>query len=59
MPKYQINYAIEKWYCVEVEAESEQEALSKFHRNEHLEPQFTGYGDQIEDTVEIQGEVYV
>jgi hypothetical protein len=33
MPKYKINYTIEKWYKVEVEANSEEEARNMFIDN--------------------------
>jgi hypothetical protein len=54
MPKYRINYAIERWYSVEIEADNEEGALSKFNRNDHDQPQFTSNGDVIEDTIEIE-----
>lgn len=54
MPKYRINYTMERWYRVDVDADSEQEALSKFHNNEHTDPEPTGYGDVLQDSVEIE-----
>jgi len=54
---YKIEYAIEEWYRGEVEADSLEEAKEKFESNEWLtEPEVTGYGDLINDSVEIEEE---
>jgi hypothetical protein len=54
---YKIEYAIEEWYRGEVEADSLEEAKEKFECNEWLtEPEVTGYGDLINDSVEIEEE---
>ena len=52
--KYRINYTMERWYRVEIEAESEDEALAKFHNGEHPEPELTGDGDYLQESVEIE-----
>jgi hypothetical protein len=52
--KYRINYTMERWYSVEVEASSEEEALAKFHKDEHSDPEITGYGDVIQDSIEVE-----
>jgi hypothetical protein len=54
---YKIEYAVERWYRGEVEADSLEEAKEKFECNEWLtEPEVTGYGDLINDSVEIEEE---
>jgi hypothetical protein len=53
--RYKIEYAVEEWHRAEVEADSLEEAQEKFDRNEWLsEPEVTGYGDLINDSVEIE-----
>jgi hypothetical protein len=52
--KYRINYTMERWYRVEIEAGSEDEALVKFHNGEHPEPELTGDGDYLQESVEIE-----
>lgn len=54
MPKYRINYTMERWYQVEVEANSEEEAITKFHQGEHTDPELTGYGDVLQDSIEVE-----
>ena len=34
MPKYKIEYTIERWYRIEVEAESEERAREMFYKDE-------------------------
>lgn len=53
MPKYEINYTLERWYRVSVEAESEAEALRKFHNDDCGTPYDIGYGDILQDSIEI------
>lgn len=52
--KYRINYTMERWYSVEIEAENEDEALDKFHQGEHGEPKFIGDGDYLQESVEVE-----
>lgn len=55
MPKYKINYTIEKWYKVEVEASSEEEARNMFIDNEIdyelNEPEL--FGEELQDNWEV------
>jgi hypothetical protein len=52
--KYRINFTMERWYSVEIEAGSEEEALTKFHYGDHPEPKITGDGDYLQDSVEVE-----
>ena len=55
MPKYRINYTIERWEFVEVEAESEAEARRLFWEDEidyQTNPP-TLVGDQLSDYILI------
>ena len=51
--KYRVQYLMGKWYQVEVEAGSEDEALAKFNDGDHSMPEGIGYGDMVEDSIEI------
>jgi hypothetical protein len=34
MPKYRIKYVYERWYNLDIEADSEEQALDKFHSSD-------------------------
>ena len=53
MNKYKITWTVEDWYEMEIEADSEEEALDKFHNNDYdstPEPR----GSELQDSVEIE-----
>ena len=50
MPKYMVKYVYERWYDLELEASSRDEAFDKFHAGEfETEPRLVGgeYQDSI------------
>lgn len=56
MPKYQIDYTIERWYRVEVEADSEAQAREMFH-NDQIDYQTNptkDIGSELQDSITIR-----
>lgn len=56
MPKYQIDYTIERWYRVEVEADSEAHAREMFH-NDQIDYQTNpakDIGNELQDSVTVR-----
>ncbi len=53
MAKYKVNYTIERWYAVEVEANSEEEARQKFYDGEY-EDDSRDIGSELQDSVQIE-----
>ena len=53
MPKYHVNYTLERWYRVSVEAKNEAEALRKFHTGQYGTPYDIGYGDVLQDSIKV------
>jgi hypothetical protein len=56
MPKYKINYTVEQWYYVMVDAPTEEEARQKFWKDEidyQIDPPKC-VGDQISDYIFIE-----
>ena len=51
MAQYEIKWTRELWLKVTIEAESEQQALSKFWDGEYENPQL--YGSEIQDDIDI------
>jgi hypothetical protein len=53
MPKYRIKYVYERWYDLEIEASSKDEALDKFHSaNYEEEPRLVG--GELQDSTVIE-----
>lgn len=56
MPKYQIDYTIERWYRVEVEADSIEQAREMFH-NDQIDYQTNpakDVGSELQDSVTVR-----
>lgn len=56
MPKYQIDYTIERWYKLEIEADSEQHAREMFH-NDQIDYQTNpakDVGSELQDYIVIR-----
>jgi hypothetical protein len=51
MAKYEIEYTVERWYRITVEAESEEKALELFHDNEVDWSTAEEYGSELQDTI--------
>jgi len=53
MPKYRIKYVYERWYNLDIEADSKKQALEKFHSNDFTsEP--TMVGGELQDSMEVE-----
>lgn len=52
MAKYKIQYAYERWYEVEVEAENEEKAWETFHRFDFDNEKYVGGELQADATIE-------
>ena len=53
MPKYKVKYVYERWYDLEIDAESEQKARDMFDSAEFTaEPRLVG--GEIQDSVQIE-----
>jgi ribulose bisphosphate carboxylase small subunit len=52
MSKYQVEYTLEKWYRVTIEAESPEDARTKFWAGDY-ESEEQEFGSEIQDSVEI------
>jgi hypothetical protein len=56
MPKYKIDYTVEQWYYIVIEAESESDAREKFWRDD-IDYQTNPpkcVGDQLSDYINIR-----
>jgi len=53
MARYKVNYTIERWYAVEVEANSEEEARQKFYDGEY-EDDSRDIGSELQDSVQVE-----
>jgi hypothetical protein len=54
MGKYRIDWTENVYYTMEVEAESEQDALDKFHSGEYDLDNGRNYGVEMEDSVDVR-----
>jgi len=53
MAKYRVKYVYEQWYDVDIEAESEEQALDIFHSADFKgEPWLVG--GEIQDSVQVE-----
>ena len=51
MPKYEIEYTVERWYRITVEAKSEGQALEIFHEGDLDWSKAEEYGSELQDTI--------
>jgi hypothetical protein len=54
MPKYLIKYVYERWYDLEIEASSKDEALDKFHSADFEEEKARLVGGELQDSVVVE-----
>jgi len=56
MPKYRIEYTIERWYRIDVEAESAERAREMFHNDEidYQTHPTKDLGSELQDSVTIK-----
>ena len=54
MNKYKITWTVEDWYEMEIEADSEEEALDKFYINGYNSDSIYKYDSQLQDSVEVE-----
>jgi hypothetical protein len=55
MPKYLISWEESVWMDLEIEADSKQEALDKFHANDYDREDVTTVGQEwIPDSIEVE-----
>ena len=53
MAKYRIKYVYEHWYNLDIEADSKEQALGKFHAADFAtEPTIVGGG--VQDSIEVE-----
>ena len=53
MPKFNVKYVYERWYDLELEASSREEALDKFHAGD-FEIESRLVGGELQDSVVIE-----
>lgn len=53
MGKYMISWTNENWYRMDVEAESEQDALDKFWSGKYSWDNAFIFGEEVQDSVDI------
>ena len=51
--KYEIRYTVERYYTIEIEADSKEEALDRFHNSDVDWELADEYGSELQDTVEV------
>jgi len=56
--KFTIYWTENVYYTIDVEAESKEDALDKFHNNEYDLDNGYNYGVEMEDSVEVKEKVY-
>ena len=55
MPKYRISWEESAWMDLEIEADSKQEALDKFHANDYDREDLATVGQEwIPDSIDIE-----
>ena len=54
MNKYRISWTEEFWYSLEVEGESEQEVLDKFHNLEYDFDNAKSLGAELQDSITVE-----
>jgi hypothetical protein len=51
MPKYEVHWTLERWFKVEIEADSQAEAEEKFWGGEYENEQL--FGTEIQDSINV------
>ena len=54
MPKYRLEWTEEFWYALEVEAESKQEVLDKFWKQEYDFDDAESLGAELQDSITVE-----
>jgi hypothetical protein len=54
MPKFRIEWTEEFWYALEVEGESKEQVLDKFHKHEYDFDDADGLGAELQDSVTVE-----
>jgi uncharacterized protein YjgD (DUF1641 family) len=54
MPKFRIEWTEEFWYALEVEAESKEEVLDKFHNHEYDFDDAEDLGAELQDSITVE-----
>ena len=51
--KYEVRYTVERYWSIEIEADSREEALDKFHNSDVDWEMAHEYGSQLDDWIEV------
>lgn len=51
--KYEVRYTVERHYTIEIEADSQENALDRFHNSEVDWELVHEYGSELQNTVEV------
>ena len=54
MPKYRIEWTEEFWYTMDVEADSKEDALDKFHKHEYDFGDAEDLGAELQDSITVE-----
>ena len=54
MPKYRIEWTEEYWYTMNVEAESKEDALDRFHQSDYDFSDAEPLGSELQDSVTVE-----
>jgi hypothetical protein len=54
MPKFRIEWTEEFWYALEVEGESREEVLDKFHKHEYDFDDADNLGAELQDSITVE-----
>lgn len=54
MPKYLIEWTEEFWYAMEVEAESREDALDRFHQSDYDFGNAEHLGSELQDSITVE-----
>jgi hypothetical protein len=54
MPKFRIEWTEEFWYALDVEAESKEEVLDKFHNQEYDFDDAESLGAELQDSITVK-----
>jgi hypothetical protein len=54
MGKFTVLWTIEEWYCVDIEAETREEALEIFYEQAYIDWDVKCVGSELQDSVEVR-----
>jgi hypothetical protein len=54
MPKFRIHWTEEFWYALDVEGESREEVLDKFHNQEYDFDNAESVGAELQDSITVE-----